>query len=53
MNHVREIPGRDDVQLKYIIRDNNFANLTQTKDILDDYINDASLQGESFTFDAA
>ena len=45
MNYVREISGRDGVPLKYIIRDNGFANLTPNKDFLDDYVNNASLQG--------
>ena len=53
MNYVRAIPGRDVVPLKYIIRDNYFLNLTPNKDFLDDYVNNASLQGRSFTIDSA
>ena len=53
MNYVMEIPGRDGVPLKYIIRDNYFAKLTPNKDFLDNYVDDAILQGESFTIYAA
>ena len=53
MNYVREIPGRDGVPLKYIIRENNFSNLTPNKDLLYDYVNNTRLQGKSFTIDAA
>ena len=42
-----------DVPLKYIIRDNNFANLTPKKDFLDDYVDNAIFQGESFTIDSS
>ena len=44
MNYVRAIPGRYDVPLKYIIRDNDFSNLTPNKDFLDDYVNNEVLQ---------
>ena len=53
MNYVREILGRDVVPLKYIIRDNDFSNLTPNKDFFDDYANKARLQGEPFTIDAS
>ena len=53
MNYVRAIPGRDGVPLKYIIRDNDFSNLTPNKDLRDDNVNNSSLQGGSFTIDAA
>ena len=53
VNYVRAIPRRDGVPLKYIIRDNDFSNLTANKDFLDDYVNNTSLQGGSFTIDAA
>ena len=53
MKYVREIPGRDGLPLKYIIRDNDFTNLTPNKDFLDEYVNNTSIQGESFTIDAA
>ena len=49
MNSVRKIPGSYGIPLKYIIRDNYFANLIPNKDFLDDYVNNASLQDESFT----
>ena len=51
MNYVREIPERDGMPLKYIIIDNDFANLTLNKYFLDDYVDNASLQGRSFTID--
>ena len=51
INYVREIPGRDGVTLKYIIRENDLPDLTPTKDFLDDYVNNATLMGGSFTID--
>ena len=53
MNFVTAIPVRYGMPLKYIIRDNNFSNLTPEKYFLDDYVDNASLQGESFTIDSA
>ena len=53
MKYVRSIPGRDGVPFKYIIIDKKFANLTPNKSFLDDYVNNASLQGESFIIDTA
>ena len=53
MKYVREIPARDGVPLKYTIIHNYFANLTPNKDLLDEYVDKASLQGESFTIDSS
>ena len=53
INYVRAILGRDGVPLKYIMRENDILYLTPNKDFLDDYINNATLMGESFTIDAA
>ena len=52
-NYVREIPGRDGVPLKYIIRVNDLLDLTSNKDFLDNYVNNATLMGEAFTIDAS
>ena len=53
MKYVSAIPGRYGVPLKYIIRDNDFTNLTPNKDFLDDYVDKSSLKEESFTIDSA
>ena len=53
INYVREIPGRDGVPLKYIIRANDLPDLTQNKDFLDEYVNNSTLMGEAFTIDAS
>ena len=53
MNYVREILGMDGVPLNYIIRDNDFANLTPNKDFLDEFVDNTSLQGEYITIGAA
>ena len=44
MNYAREITGRDGVPLKYIIRYNDFSNLTPNKYFLDDYVKKTILQ---------
>ena len=48
-----EITGKDGVPLRYIISYNDFVNLTPNKDFFDYYVNNTSLQGESFTTDAS
>ena len=50
---MREIPRRDGVPLKYIIRANDLPDLIPNKDFLDDYVNNANLMGEAFTIDAS
>ena len=50
---MRAIPGRDSVPSKYIIRANDLLDHTPNKDFLDDYVNNTTLMGESFTIDAA
>ena len=52
MNYEREIPVRFVVLLKYIIRENNFSNLTPNKYLLYNYANNNILRRESFTIDA-
>ena len=53
INYVRAIPGRDGVPLKYVIRNNNNPDPTPQADFLDEYVNNAPLDGQSFTSDAA
>ena len=50
---MREIPGRDGILFKYIVIYNDFSKFTPKKCFLDDYVNNTSLQGGSFTIDAA
>ena len=50
---MRAIPGRDGVPLRYIIRANDLPDITQNKNFLCKYVNNATLMGESFTIDAA
>ena len=52
MNYVREIPVRYGVPLKYIIIDNELYNLTTNKYFIDDYVDNANLQGGYFTIDS-
>ena len=53
INYLRDIPGRDGVSLKYVIRSNDLPYITPNKDFLDGYINNSTLIGEAFTIDAA
>ena len=53
MNYVRAIPGRDFVPLKCSTRYNDLSNLTPNKDLFDDYVDNSSLQGGSFTIDSS
>ena len=48
---MREIPGRDGVPLKYIIKANDLPDLRPNKDFLDNYVKNATLMGEAFTID--
>ena len=50
---MRAVPVRGSVTFKYIIRANDIPDLTPNKDFLDDYVNNTTLVGESFTIDAA
>ena len=46
INYARDIPGRDGVPLKCIIRGTDLPDLTSNKDFIDDYINNATIMGE-------
>ena len=53
LNYLRTIPGRDGVPLLYITRENEQSDPTPQSDYLDEYINNAPLQGNAFVSDAA
>jgi hypothetical protein len=52
LNFLRAIPGRNGIQLKYVLRDNEQPILVPGIDFIDDYINRAPLRGDTFNNDA-
>ena len=53
INFLKSLPGRHGVPLAYIVRDNDDALVTPNIDMLDDYVNQAPLNGEAFNADAS
>ena len=53
INFLKSLPGRHDVPLAYIVRDNDDALITPNIDMLTDYVNQAPLNGEAFIADAS
>ena len=53
LNYIRAIPGRDGVPLKYICRDKEGAEETESEDFLDDYVAMAPLTGNSYAMDTS
>ena len=51
LNYIRTMPGRDGVPLKYICRENDEPDDTPHDDFLDDYVDMAHLEGNSFAID--
>ena len=52
MNYLRAIPGRNGVPLKYVVRENVNPTNVQHPDFLDDYVDQAPLNGDAFASDA-
>ena len=53
LNFLRAIPGRNGVPLKYVCRDNDLPLFIPGAEMLEDYVNCAPLNGESYELDAA
>ena len=53
INFLKSLPGRHGVPLVYIVRDNDNALVVPNVDMLDDYVNQAPLNGEAFNADAS
>lgn len=53
LNFLKAIPGRNGIPLKYICRSDDVPTIVPGAEMLDDYINRAPLNGESFEVDAA
>jgi hypothetical protein len=53
INFLRSIPGRYDVPLKYVIRDNDAPTIVPGASLLDGYVNRAPLTGDAFDTDAS
>ena len=48
---MRAIPGRIDVPLSYVIKEDDLTNLARNMDFLDDYIMNAPLSGADYLTD--
>ena len=53
LGHLRALPGRDGVPLKYVCRPNYLPDPTPQPDFLDNCVLMAPLAGEAFSIDAA
>jgi hypothetical protein len=52
LNYIRAIPGCDGIPFKYICREKDEPGMTTNEDFLDDYIERAPLEGDSYAIDS-
>ena len=52
IDYLSQLPGRNGVPLKYVVRDNDLPDPTPNADFLQEYVNMAPLQGDGYIEDA-